>query len=184
MDGVARVRHYREQALSAAAIIAARATSRVDGDSRLRSLEARQDDMLPDLVHDFAFKARKLIELAEQAGIAVRSLAEQSSIAGVPMGSSVHADEVLETYSLWFILGRIIHSRQFAVERGNVPTNVGDTVIYHEAPWGFVVQSDRDAPDRQHFVFIEFLLEQFLTLDQHLESALALAASPGVLGSA
>ncbi len=175
MDAVARVRRYREQALNAAAIMAALATSRIDDHSALHALATRQDDLLSDLVHDFAFKARKLIELADQAGLALRELAERSSIAVTPQGDTIHADEVMETCSLWFILGRIIHSRQFAIERVPVPMYVGESVVYHKAPWGFVVQSDRDEPGQQHFVFLEFLLENFVDLDEQLQEALGSA---------
>jgi hypothetical protein len=175
MDRLASVRRYREQALNAAALIAALATARLDGPTRLRDLADRQDDQLADLLHDFAYKARKAIELAIRAGAPIREVAEANSIMGIPQHESkdkAEDDDELGMYSLLFVLGRIIHSDHFTVERGQVPLNVGETVIHHEAPWGFIVRSDRDAPTASHFIFIEFLMERFLALDDHLQSYL------------
>jgi hypothetical protein len=75
-------------------------------------------------------------------------------------------------YSLSFILARIIHSVDLQVERGQVPSSIEDKVLYHDAAWGFTVQSDRDASDARHFIFIEFLIERFLLIDEELRSPL------------
>ena len=74
---------YHEQALNAAALISALATSHIDEDSRLRGLLQRQDLLLHDLLHDFAYKARKTIELAKNANVAV-DVVTRRSIMGVP----------------------------------------------------------------------------------------------------
>ena len=52
-----RLRTYHEQALNSAALIAALATSHTPQDTHLGSLRARQDELLDDLLHDFAYKS-------------------------------------------------------------------------------------------------------------------------------
>ncbi|KKK95189.1 hypothetical protein LCGC14_2675300, partial [marine sediment metagenome] len=74
----------------------------------------------------------------------------------------------LEVYSLSFTLGRLIHSDDFKVERGQVPRELEDTFVSEEKPWAFTVRSDRDPPGMRHFIFIEFLLTRFLEVDEQL----------------
>lgn len=170
-ERLAAVIRYREQTLDDAALIAALATMHVEGDSKLRDLSTRQDDQLRDLLHDFAYKARKMFELAERAEIPLRAELTRKSIPG-------HVDpeppdpSPLETYSLDFVLGRIIHSDVFRIERGLVPVVVGETVFSREAPWAFTVSSDRDQSGTTHFIFVEFLVQRFLEIDEHLEQSI------------
>src|SRR5689334_3422389 len=110
MNRIASIRRYREQILNSASLMAAIASARLEAHSVLRDLASRQDEQLADLLHDFAFRARKLIELAECEGLPVRSLADRQSIAGSREGSgstSADEDHGISLYSLWFVLGRI-----------------------------------------------------------------------------
>ena len=67
------------------------------------------------------------------------------------------------------MLGRIIHSDDFQVERGQVPHDIGDTVVQHESAWAFTVRSDRDPEGDKHFIFVEFLIQRFLEIDDHFQ---------------
>jgi hypothetical protein len=158
-------RVYREKALSRAALLSALATSKLDGPTRLHELKARQDDLVVDLLHEFAFSARKYIELATTAGIPLRPEAERKELLlGSPVGG---ADPLGSSsfQSLWWVLGRIIHSEHLAVSRQS--TWVDGTVPprFLEHAWAFEVRSDHDAPETVHFVFLEFMLERFVELD-------------------
>ena len=59
------IKRYREQALDRAAVIAALALARVE-EYELGELADRQDAQLAELLHDFAFRLRKLAELAKR----------------------------------------------------------------------------------------------------------------------
>jgi hypothetical protein len=174
MNATSNIRRLREQALNSAALITAISSSRLEADSPLRKLSVRQDEQLTELLHDFAFRARRLIELAKREGIPVNEAVERNSVAGVPGTDSPSEpveSELMRMYSVWFILNRVIHSDDFEVERAEVPLD-SDQTIRHELPWGFRVRSDRDERGIHHFIFIEFLLNEFLAVDRMIESYL------------
>jgi hypothetical protein len=171
MSTIANIRRLREQALNSAALITAISSSRLEANSPLRKLFARQDEQLTELLHDFSFRARRLIELAKRERIPVSEAAERKSVPGVPgtgLASEPVESELMRMYSVWFILNRIIHSDDFEVERADVPLE-SDQTISHELPWGFRVRSDRDECGIHHFIFIEFLLNEFLSVDRVIE---------------
>ena len=89
---------------------------------------------------------------------------------GVPAPKAPKTD--LAMYSIKFILDRIIHSHDLVIERARVPSDVGGTTIYQEAAWGFAVRSDRDKPGVDHFLFIEFLLDDYLSFAEDVTTYL------------
>ncbi len=160
---------YHEQALNAAALITALATSHLDEGSRLRDLLPRQDLLLHDLLHDFAYKARKTIEAAKNANLAVVDVVTRRSIMGVPPSGKLATDQL---YSLEFILGRVIHSLDLVIERAHVPSEVASVQVYQEAAWAFRVRSDFDPRPQTHLLFIEFVVEVYLVFAEGVQSYL------------
>jgi hypothetical protein len=160
---------YHEQALNAAALITALATSHLDEGSRLRDLLPRQDLLLHDLLHDFAYKARKTIEAAKNAKLPIVDIVTRRSIMGVPPSGKLSTEEL---YSLEFILGRVIHSLDLAIERAHVPSYVAGIQVYQEAAWAFRVRSDFDPDPQGHLLFIEFVVEEYLMFAEGIQSYL------------
>jgi hypothetical protein len=169
MATLERITRYREQALDSAGLLAALATSRVEASSRLAELGARQDPLLHDLLHEFAFRARRYFELTQFEGIDIRTELEQASILGTSPDEG--HDESDDWYSLWFVLNRIIHSAALRIDRATTLDGPPD-VVYQDRPWGFYVRSDRDAPGKEHFIFVEFLLERFVQIDEKCQDML------------
>lgn len=168
MDRTASIERYRQQALNAASLITAIASARVDARSRLTELSDRQDDQLLDLLHEFAFRARKLIELADRAGIPVLQVAKERSLPATTTDPRRASEEVegLVLDSVWFVINKIIHSDSLKIQRSDVQLDGDYADISHRLPWGFEVSSDLDGPGASHFIFIEFLLEAFLHIDE------------------
>lgn len=176
-DRVSRIRHYREQMLNSAALIAAIASARFEDHSLLRDLASRHDDQLTDLLHDLAFKTRKLVELAEAQGFSVQDSWTRNAIPGQRVDALPPTGETEDfpaMYSLSHVLNRLIHSRDFTVERADVQIDGEHHEIRHELPWGFSVRSDHDGEGTQHFIWIDFLLDQVIDLDRRLEPFLKL----------
>jgi hypothetical protein len=165
-----RIRSYRERTLDLAALIAALASARAD-DEKLERLAERQDAQLADLLHDFAFLGRKLIELTEREGLGAASRAKKKSLFCSREGPD-EGDDDIAMLSIWDAFGRIIHSDTLVVKRGHVPQPDGNPHPIASA-WGFNVTSDRDRPGTHHFVFIEFLLAEYLLFDDALQRDLA-----------
>jgi len=170
-----RIRKYREEAFSTAALIAAIIAARYEDNSPLVALRQRQDDHLHDLLHDFAFKSRKLIELASAQGIPAIDWANAQKIIGFQIRSTDSLIQKFEHYSLWFVLGRLIHSDNLRIVRSPVQLSSDQIQITHELPWALVVRSDYDInAQKQHFVFIDELLKSFITLVDQLDQNLRL----------
>jgi hypothetical protein len=171
------IRRYREQSLDRAAVIAALALARVD-EYELGALADRQDAQLAELVHDFAFRLRKLIELAKREMLSSCELAYRETVPCSPEGGDTH-DFKLTMMSLADVCGRVIHSDLFAVRRSQIPTVQGE-LTDGRAAWGFQVASDRDKGGRSHFIFIEFFLKDFLAFDELLANDLRRKSRPAI----
>lgn len=172
MDRIASIRRYREDALNATALMAAIASARFDQRGRLFSLSGRLDEQLEELLHDFAFRARKLIELSEAERFPIKAIAEARIVPGMrhdELASAQGAEDDLPLYSLWYIMNRVIHSENFEVERTEVQLDGGHYDIFHELPWGFWVGSDKDGENIRHFIWLDFFLEQWLAIDEAIE---------------
>lgn len=155
---------YRNQALDRAAVIAALSLVRID-EYGLGALAERQDAQLEELLHDFAFRARKLIELTKRECLPSHNRAWLESIACSPVGTD--AEEDLAGLSLWDVLNRVVHSDTFRIDRSKVPDVHGDFSL-GSAAWGFEVTSERDRAGQRNFVFVEFFLKEFLAFDEAL----------------
>jgi hypothetical protein len=165
----------RDRALAAAALVAAVATSTSDSIQGLQALSPLQDEQLVDLIHDFAVKGRRYLEGAARLIPFIAPRLTQESIAGFPEATSEADDSApdvaeidvgLTTYSLSFLFGRIIHSEDLQIRRSGPPMIQSRYTVPAGMPWGFTVRSDKDRGGPSHFVFIEFLLEAFLDIDE------------------
>lgn len=161
---VEAIKRYREQALDRAAVIAALALSRID-EYELEQLVDRQDAQLAELLHDFAFRLRKMMELAKREQFQSFALATRSTVVCFPDNDDLQSLG-LTTMSLMDICGRIIHSDFFDIRRHQIPDKNGN-LTSGRAAWGFAVASDRDKV-HPHFVFVEFFLQEFLAFEREL----------------
>jgi hypothetical protein len=170
MNRISRITRYREQALDRAALIAALSSAHHDA-AELNEFADRQDSQLQELVHEFAFGARKLVELVGREKLASAQYAERRTVTCTRSGPGPD-DHDASTLSLREVLGRIIHSDVFEIQRAHVPQADGMPSPQPTA-WGFDVASDKDPAGVSLFVFIEFMLTEFLTFDRLLRDELA-----------
>ena len=167
-------------AADAAALLAALTRYRVTDREAMHALTTRQEYQLLDLLHTFAYNARRSIELADEYDGGLRDRAANFSLPGIGESEiqlGIGEDAVpLTDQSLWWVLGRIIHSRELrvhALEDAEVG-NRGRVSMY-QTPVAFSVRSDHDKPGIVHFAKIERLLEAFLLLTGRFENALKAA---------
>ena len=171
---VATLLRYREQALNAASLVAALSNSTSASVQGLSTLSPRQDQQLSENLHDLAFKGRKYIETASRLLPSfVADRFDRDNIAGYreradteSHGDAAQALDGLTSYSMRFLFGRIIHSEDLRIHRSNAPLIDSRYLIPAGVAWGFVVRSDRDREGEGHFVYIEFLLKEFVEADE------------------
>lgn len=172
----ARLRKYRDRAFDSAALIAAVAVARFPDASLLCAFRPRHDDLLGDLLHEFAFNARKAIELASLSDRDLRSLVGKDQIFGLTSDTVAGRGSFIRAaarYSLWFVLGRLIHSEDLSIVRAHVSVDDENEQLTHELPWMFTIQSDLDArDDRRHHIWVDELLEQYLSADKRIVDVL------------
>jgi hypothetical protein len=159
MNSAARLSRYMEKALDLSSVIVAIAKSRVDPDSLLSTLAERRNSQLVDYLHEFAYAGRKALEAAWGVGFP-RDSSQAKRIVGHELPSNEPRD-----YNLEFVLNRIIHSSSLVVDQVALEFPSND-----ETPWGFIVRSDRDGHDEAHFVFVEFLIEDFLRVSADVQA--------------
>ena len=137
---------------------------------RARTIQARcplfserQDEQMVELLHEFAFNGRKLFELVKREGWASAKHAHRPSTAAhVELADGELADTKL---SAWDVFGRLIHSDRVTIDRSATPAPDGNETI-GESAWAFNVVSDKDKNGSSTFVFLEFLLGEFLDFDR------------------
>jgi hypothetical protein len=167
VNSASSVRHYREKALNSAAILAGLSTSRLESSSRLHELAERQDELIGQLLHDFAFTARKYLEQFGRILRPVRDAAELDAVACLKYLETRPDDPDCTTRSASFLLGRVIHSDWLEVERASTWVPKTDPAVFMEHAWGFRVRSDHDQRENSYyFVYIEFLIERLLEIDE------------------
>lgn len=167
---IEQAERLRSKCLELAATIASLALARLS-EHDLGALAVRQDEQLRDAIHDFAFRARKLIEIAKRAKcVGIDSVDLPSIVASSVDELSPRPGRPL---SLVDVLGRIIHSDAFDVLRDRLPRESGECTA-GSSGWAFVVASDRDRGNAGHLVFVEFFLRGYLEFDQALEHDLRL----------
>lgn len=132
-------------------------------------LRDRQIVQLTDLIHDFSYNARKVIELSEAT---IPQIVEISKTVKVHSDiTSLEIDDVdseqvtLTNEPLLWTLNRIIHARELLIEEAT------ETIVVHERtgrlrsnyrPIAISFRSDRDPIDSGHYVHIESLVKAYI----------------------
>jgi hypothetical protein len=177
---VALWRHY-EAALDRAALITALCRCKTTDREPLDALRGRQRLQLADLLYEFCYYTRRALELAEQYEPGILEHAMQVKLPGFgerTLELEIGEDAVeLVDESLWWVLNRVIHSRQLSIhdaEDAEVGTkwSPAPNITMYYTPAAFGVRSDRDEPDKLHWVRIERLIEAFLALRSRFARAL------------
>lgn len=184
-------RHF-DAAMNAAATIAAISRCTMTDREPLYPLVSRQELQLIDQLHGFAYNARRAIELADDYEKGILNHAKGINLPGF---AETHATlrfdeepEPLADRSLWWFLGRIVHSRELKIrpatrpQVGSIWAGAPNITVYQNAI-ALAVRSDYDEPDETHLAKIDELLQGFLALRTRLERAIGLAvgeaAPPG-----
>jgi hypothetical protein len=155
---------FHDAALERAALIYTFARSTNEDTPEGYAIYGRQLPMLIDLVHEFCFNARRAIERAEKyrPGIIANLLALKVHYGKQELVLSEfdHPKTILLTQeSYWWVLGRIIHSKETQVIYRTV-----DVVITNEQtgrhhcirqPVAFGFSSDRDSDRINHYIDLE-----------------------------
>jgi len=178
--------HY-SKALDAAALILALARCRLTDREPAHVLQARQNEHLLQLVHDFCFHARKAIELAnaETGAIAFAQVLQLHGFGETEVRLDLEGKALpLVDQSLWWVLGRVIHSQEAVVE-SHTDVALGSewasepNLTEYETPVAFGVRSDRDGQESVHYFLTERLVEAFLHVAPAIEQAVAAGKGAG-----
>jgi hypothetical protein len=176
----ALVRHY-VAALDAGAMMVAISRTRLTDREPLWAVHTRLRQRLVELIHDFCFNARKAIELAEEYVPGMIDHADGILLPGYGE-SGVKLDlmrgvEPLANQSLWWLLGRVIHSRQLAA-RDQEDVEVGTKwkaapgITVYRTLVAFEVRSERDGLDQRHLVYVDRPVEAFFALGEKFNLAI------------
>ncbi|WP_337171750.1 hypothetical protein [Gemmatimonas aurantiaca] len=171
---------HLDAAADAAATLAALVRFRVTDREPIFVLKIRQQYQLVDLLHTFAYNARRAIEIANDYNPGIRQHADFIKLTGfeethVELGIGEDARPLAEK-SLWWVLNRIVHSRELQVyKKEEAEVGHRGRIIMYQTPVVFAVRSDFDGSDVQHYAKFERLLEAFLALTEKFEETLAAA---------
>jgi hypothetical protein len=175
---------YHERVLDASSLLIAITRSQLsERDSFYDRVEERMAIQLTDLIHDFSYHARKSLELAEEHQTGVLQKAKKQLIHRYQ--SEFVLDEIDKTKvpltqkDFWWVLGRIIHSRESLVAQltGIEIYGRSGKIRSHFRPCVFSFRSDLDKEDQRHFVHTESLVGTYLdffseSIEQAIESSL------------
>jgi hypothetical protein len=178
------LRHHFERALDHAAILLALSDHQLTDRDPSYGLRARQRVQLSDHLHLFSFHARKAIELADLVSAA--SNLPLAKPGDVPPKEIVEEMGVVThtTKDLWFVLNRIIHSKELGIGEAETKTVVGPDwapsprLTSYWTPSVFSVRSDRDGVDEQHWVEPKHLIAAFLQLEPAFKEVLDIGPPP------
>jgi hypothetical protein len=158
---------FQDAALERAALIYTFSRSTIEDTPSGNALYMRQLVMLIDLVHEFCFNARRAIERAEKYQPGMIANIQKWNVhrekTELFLSNYDHPKQIpLTQESLWWILGRIIHSKETQVifrTADIVMTNQVTGRHYSvRQPVAFAFSSDRDSDKTNHFVELESLI--------------------------
>ena len=161
---------YHERVLDACAVILAISRSQIsDREFIYHILRDRQIVQLTDLIHDFSYNARKVIELTEatipQIVEISKTVKVHSDITTLEIDDIDREQVTLTNEPLLWTLNRIIHARELLIEEAT------ETIIVHELtgrlrsncrPIAISFRSDRDSAETKHYVHIESLVKAYI----------------------
>jgi len=172
---------YHERVLDACAVILAISRSQIsDREFIYHMLRDRQIVQLTDLIHDFSYNARKVIELTEAVIPQIMEISKtvkiHRDITSLEIDDVIGEQVVLTNEPLLWTLNRIIHARELLIEEAS------ETIVVNQRtgrlrsnyrPIAISFRSDRDPIDKKHFVHIESLVTAYLA---HIAPYIAEAA--------
>jgi hypothetical protein len=179
---------FHDAALERAALIYTFARSTHEDTPAAYAIHSRQLAMLIDLVHEFCFNARRAIERAEKyrPGIIanVQELQVHYGRKELTLSDLDHPTQIpLTQESFWWVLGRIIHSKETQVVYRTVDVVVTnkETGRHHcvRQPVAFGFSSDRDSDRVDHYVELEaFVVPYFGGIAHQIEEAILVRNYP------
>lgn len=179
---------FHDAALERAALIYTFARSTNEDTPEGYSIYLRQLPMLIDLVHEFCFNARRAIERAEKytPGIIANLQALKVHYGKTELALSeldYPKSIALTQESFWWVLGRIIHSKETQVVYRTVDVVVTDqrTGRHHTVrqPVAFGFASDRDSDRINHFIELEAFVSPYVCgISHQIETAIQARNNP------
>jgi hypothetical protein len=179
---------FHDAALERAALIYTFARSTNEDTPTGYAIYQRQLPMLIDLMHEFCFNARRAIERAERykPGIiaGLQSLEVHYGEKELLLSELDHPPSVpLTEESFWWILGRIIHSKETQVIYRTVDVVVTNeqTGRHHTVrqPVAFGFSSDRDTNRIDHYVELEQFVACYVGgISHQIDQAIGARNSP------
>lgn len=179
---------FHDAAMERAALIYTFARSTVEDTPAGSSVYSRQLPLLIDLVHEFCFSARKAIERAER--YRPGTIQSLQALKLHPGEKELELSEFetpktlpLTQESLWWVLGRIIHSKETFVAYRTldiVVTNQKTGAHYAiSQPVAFGFSSDRDSDRIDHYVGLERLATSYVSgVSYQIEEAIGARNHP------
>ena len=162
---------FHDAALERAALIYTFARSTNEDTPEGYAIYGRQLPMLIDLVHEFCFNARRAIERAEKyrPGIiaSLQTLKVHYGRKELALSELDHPKSIpLTQESYWWVLGRIIHSKETQVMYRTVEVVVTNkqTGRHHsiQQPVAFGFSSDRDSDRINHYIELESFVTPYV----------------------
>ena len=162
---------FHDAALERAALIYTFARSTNEDTPEGYAIYGRQLPMLIDLVHEFCFNARRAIERAEKyrPGIiaSLQTLKVHYGRQELALSELDHPKSIsLTQESYWWVLGRIIHSKETQVIYRTVEVVVTNkqTGRHHSIrqPVAFGFSSDRDNDRINHYIELESFVTPYV----------------------
>jgi hypothetical protein len=186
LEDVALWRHH-EAAVEAAAALLAFSRCQVTDREPAYALTLRQRLQAIDLLHTFGYNARRAIELADTHEPGTIKHAKAIVVhPRDPRKLDLAIDEdakELTDESLWWVLGRIIHSQELTIhyrDEARVGTEwaAAPNLTIYRTPIAFAVRSDFDGPLDCHYVVFDDLLTSFAGLRERVAAACMLIGFP------
>ena len=155
---------FHDAALERAALIYTFARSTNEDTPEGYAIYGRQLPMLIDLVHEFCFNARRAIERAEKYRPGIIASLQTTKVhhgkQELALSELDHPKSIpLTQESYWWVLGRIIHSKETQVMYRTVEVVITNkqTGRHHciRQPVAFGFSSDRDSDRINHYIELE-----------------------------
>ncbi|MBC8741336.1 hypothetical protein F6X40_32655 [Paraburkholderia sp. UCT31] len=185
---------FHDAALERAALIYTFARSTIEDTPEGYAIYSRQLPMLIDTVHEFCFNARRAIERAEKCrpGIIanLQALKVHSGRGELSLSELDHPKSITLTQeSFWWVLGRIIHSKETQViyRTVNVVITNESTGRHHSVsqPVAFGFSSNRDSDRINHFIELESFVTPYAGgISYQIEQAIQIRNNVPSSGSA
>lgn len=173
---------FHDAALERATLIYTFSRSTIEDTPNACAIYDRQLPMLIDLVHEFCFNARRAIErAAKYRPDLIERLQELKANNGksvlVLSPSDIPNEIALTQESFWWVLGRIIHSKETQVIYRTVDVVITDSrtgrLYTVRQPVAFGFSSDRDSDRIDHFIELEsFVAAYVCNISHQIEEAI------------